>query len=352
LRPANLAPTRAEIVAGAFWPAWLAAAVALPFLFTSSYFASLGVLFGTYVAINLMWTLVLSTAGIFSFATLAFFGAGAYAAAKVGGGYVDIAASAEQGSLWLMLVAAVAAGAVLGLVVGAPTIRLRGVYFALFTFGLVELFRAIVLQEPWLGTATGLNGNAQFTAADISTDKGRLANYFVSMGLVAFALVVFWAVDRGRLGLLLRTARESEPVAFAMGIGVVRARLAVFVISSATLGVVGWGYAGIYGSVSPTVFSFEALLVLFSMLIIGGLGSARGVVIGVAVVIGVQETFVGWGPMRFVLVGCILLIVTLFTENGIAGLPYQLARWRRTQRLRSSAGRINGGSHPAQSTTP
>ena len=109
---------------------------------------------------NLMWMLVIGTAGIYSFATVAVVGACAYLGAYISGGSqagADIA-GARSLNVVLMLLAAAAFGALLGAIIAAPTIRLRGVYFALFTIGIAEVLRAIVKQQEVFGRSEGLFG--------------------------------------------------------------------------------------------------------------------------------------------------------------------------------------------------
>jgi branched-chain amino acid transport system permease protein len=314
-----------RLLGSAFWPATGAAAIALPFIFTSGYFASIAVIAWLYIAINLMWTLVLGTAGIYSFATLAIVGAAAYVAAYVGAGARTLEFEQAGWPIWAMLLVAVGTGALAGLLVAAPAIRLRGVYFALLTFGLVELCRAFALNSDTLGKATGLTRTNRFLSGEaLRGDQARLTHYFVAVGVAALALLVYWSIDRGRLGLLLRTARESEPLARVLGIDVTLARLGVFVISSAVLGLIGGIYTGIYGSVSPTIFAFDTLLLLFAMMVIGGVGSARGVVLGVCALLLVDQKLLELGAMRMVVIAGIMLLIVLVAPAGLAGIPDQL----------------------------
>ena len=329
-----------RLLGSAFWPATGVAAIVLPFILTSGYFASIAVIAGLYIAINLMWTLVLGTAGIYSFATVVIVGVAAYAAAYVGAGARTLEFEQAGWPIWAMLLVAVGTGAVAGLLVAAPAIRLRGVYFALLTFGLVELCRAFVLNSNAFGKATGLARTNRLVASEeLGGDQARLTHYFVAVGVAAVALLVYWSIDRGRLGLLLRTARESEPIARGLGIDVTLARLAVFVISSAVLGLVGGIYTGIYGSVSPTIFAFDTLLLLFAMMVIGGVGSARGVVLGVVALLLVDQKLLGLGALRMVVIAGIMLLIVLVAPAGLAGLPDQLRATaaRRAARREASA---------------
>jgi branched-chain amino acid transport system permease protein len=284
-------------------------------------------LFGLYGAINLMWGLVIGTAGILSFATLAIVGVGAYLST-----YLSI----NYGWHWPEAFAiSVVAGAVLGAIVAAPAIRLRGVYFALLTFGLVELFRSYASLSSELGQAYGLFGTASFVPEHLDqTRTGSIIAYYAAAGLLVVALLVHWAIDRGRLGLLLRTARESEPVARAVGIDVVRARFAVFVVSSGVLGLTGAFYASYYRGVSPSIFDFGKVLLLFAMMVVGGMGTARGVLIGTALLLFIEQHFLTAGPSRFIAIGGLMLVVTLVTERGLDGLPDQARDWLRTRGAR------------------
>jgi branched-chain amino acid transport system permease protein len=324
-----------RLAGSAFWPAAFTAAIVLPFVITSDYFTSIAVLAGLYIAINLMWTLVLGTAGIYSFATLAIVGVAAYAAAYVGAGSRTLEFEQEGWPIWAMLLVAGGIGTVFGLLVAAPAIRLRGVYFALLTFGLVELCRSFVLNSDTFGKATGLSRTNRFVpSGDLGTDRARLTLYFIAMGIAVFALLVYWAIDRGKLGLLLRAARESEPLSRSLGIDVSLARMAVFAISSAVLGLIGGMYTGIYGSISPTIFAFDTLLLLFAMMVVGGLRSDRGVILGVCALLLIDQKLLGLGAMRLIVIGCIMLVIVLFAHGGLAGLPDQIARAVRRRRLR------------------
>jgi branched-chain amino acid transport system permease protein len=329
-----------------FWGGSLAAALILFFfVYDSNSFAGHWVILSLYVSINLMWMLVIGTAGIYSFATLAVVGACAYLAAFISGGSqagTDVA-GARSLNVVLMLLGAAAFGALLGALIASPTIRLRGVYFALFTIGLVEVARAIVRQYEVFGKSQGLAGASRFLRADqIGSEDARAIHFFIGLALIAFCLLVYRFVDGGRLGLLLRTARESEGVAKALGIDVVRARFAVFIISSAVLGLIGGFYTGFYGSVSLPIFSFNTLLLLLAMIVVGGLGSAKGAVIGTALLLYIDVTYADLDTpaWRFLWIGIIMFAVTLGTTRGLVGLPSQLHAYWERRRARQAPGEV------------
>jgi branched-chain amino acid transport system permease protein len=337
----------------AFWGGCLAAAFILFFVvYDNNNFAGHWNIFSLYVSINLMWMLVIGTAGIYSFATVGVVGACAYFGSYISGGSqagTDIA-GARSLNVTLMLLGAAAFGALLGALVAAPTIRLRGVYFALFTIGLAEVGRAIVKQHDALGSAEGLFGGARFLKdSQTTTETGRNILFFVGLALIIFCLLVYRFVDSGRLGLLLRTARESEGVARGLGVDVVRARFAVFIISSAVLGLVGGYYVGFYGGTSLTIFDFNTLLLLLAMIVVGGIGSAKGAVLGTALLLFIDRTYadIDNPPWRFVWIGIIMFAITLGTTRGVVGLPAQIRGYVQRRRARRSP-----GGEPEPTPTP
>jgi branched-chain amino acid transport system permease protein len=303
-----------------FWTSMLLIGLFLPLTFGGLGFLSDLALFAVYASANLMWSLVLGTAGIYSFATFAIVGASGYVAA-----YLSVA----HGWPWpAMLVAGTIAGLVLGLVVTIPAVRLRGVYFALLTFGLASLFSSYAAVTDALGGAQGLYGAGSFIPdADVGTRTGALIGSYAGLLLLVLAVIVHRVVDDGRLGLLLRTARESEPFAQALGIDIVRARLTVLAISSAVLGLVGAFYVCFYRGISPGIFDFGTLLLLFAMIVVGGIGSRRGVLLGTAVLLFISEYFLQSGPARLIAIALLMLLVTLFATRGLVGIPEQLREW-------------------------
>jgi branched-chain amino acid transport system permease protein len=303
-----------------FWIVMFVVGLFLPLTLGGLGFLSNLGLFTVYASANLMWTLVLGTAGIYSFATLAIVGASGYLAA-----YLSI----SHGWSWpAMLLAGTVAGAVLGLLVTIPAVRLRGVYFALITFGLASLFSSYATVTDQLGGAQGLYGTDSFVPqGDVGTHTGGLIASYAGLLLLSVAIVVHRWIDGGRLGLLLRTARESESFAQALGIDVVRARLALLSISSAVLGLVGAFYVCFYRGISPGIFDIGTLLLLFAMIVVGGLGSRRGVLLGTGVLLFIDEYFLQSGPARLIAIAVLMLVVTLYTRRGLVGIPEQVRAW-------------------------
>lgn len=294
-------------------------------------------IFCIFSAINLLWTLIIGTAGIFSLATLAVVGIGGYASAAL---------NVYFGLPWpLMFVAGGLAGFIVGGFLALPSTRLDGLYYALLTMGLAEICRVFVQQLKALTAYNGsINNVGSFIPEAWQLQRpGLLLGFAGAFVLLLMALLVFRIVNSERLGMLLQTAREDEAFAEATGIDFRRARMQVFLISSAGLGVIGAFYAQFYGSISPSVFSLDQLMLLFAMIVIGGLGRAEGAVIGTAIVVLIDKGLLNMGPLRILLVAGIMLVVTLWTNDGLAGARAQFHGWRRRKQSEARARRSEKG---------
>lgn len=310
-------------------------ALAAPFLGNSA--LTVASIFCIFSAINVLWTLIIGTAGIFSLATLAVVGIGAYASAAL---------NVYLGLPWpLMFLAGGLAGLVVGGLLALPSTRLDGLYYALLTMGLAEICRVFVQQLKALTAQNGsINSVAGFIPEAWQLQRpGLLLGFAGAFVLLLAALLVFRIVNSERLGLLLQTAREDEAFAEANGIDYRRARMQVFLVSSAGLGVIGAFYAQFYGSISPAIFSLDQLMLLFAMIVIGGLGRAEGAVIGTAIVVLIDKGLLDLGPARILLVAAIMLGVTLWTHDGIAGARAQFRGWRHRKQSEARARRSEKG---------
>ena len=313
-------------------------AVVTPFLSNSA--ITVASVFCIYAAINVLWTLIVGTAGIFSLATLAVVGAS---------GYVAAAANVYLGVPWpFMLLIGPAVGFVFGAILAAPSTRLDGLYYALLTMGVAEICRVFVIQLKAL-TQTGgaVTQVDSFIPEEWFLQRpGLLLGFAGAFLLLLGALLVWRLVNSERLGMLLRvarTSREDEAFAEAVGIDFRRARLWVFVISSAALGVIGAFYAMYYRSISPQIFSLDQLLLLFAMMVIGGLGRADGAVVGAAIVTLIDKGFVELGPIRIIIVAAIMIGVTIFAREGLMGARDQFRDYRKRKAGERRARRTEKG---------
>lgn len=303
-------------------------------------------IFGIYAAINVIWLLVIGTAGIFSLATLAVVGTAAYGAA-----YLSIHAGLPW---WGMIAVGPVFGLLFGVVIAIPATRIDGFYYALLTLGLTELCRVYVVQSQALGSATnGLYGADGILPDGASLRAQLVVSYYAAVILLVAALALFRLVNGQRLGRLLRASPERrEAFAQALGVDYRTARIKVFLISSAALGVVGGFYAVNFRGVSPSLFSMDSLLLLLAMVVIGGIGRPEGAVLGTAIVVAIDRLLIGLGPLRLILVGVIMIGTVLFLHNGLVGIKQQFRNWRDRKRSEHRAKRdIRGGEYMPEEAT-
>lgn len=279
-------------------------------------------IFAIYAAINIMWALIMGSAGVFSLGTLAIVGTGGFIAGRV---------ALETGlPWWSMLVVGALVGAVMGTAIGVPAQRLDGMYYALLTLGVVEVVRTYFRQSRGFGSASGgLIGLPTFVSREqVFSIEGLRIRLLVALIPLILILVLYRWLEGRRLGLLLRTTRDSEAFGDAIGVDLVRIRLSLFVISSTALGMVGGFLASYNRSMAPSIFDISLLLLMFAMIVVGGVGSAEGVVIGTALVVFVNNGLISFGPVRIIGIGVAVVLVALFTKAGLYGIPAQYRRWR------------------------
>jgi branched-chain amino acid transport system permease protein len=309
--------------------------VATPFL--PDQMIGIAAIFCIFSAINIVWTLIIGAAGIFSLATMAVVGLCGYAAA---------AANVYLGLPWpLMMPVGALVGLVFGLVLALPSTRLDGLYYALLTLGIAEICRVSISQIKSLAPSnSSINNVASFIPAAWHLQRpGLLLGFAASFLLLLAALLVFRLVNSERLGLLLQSAREDEAFSEAIGIDYRRARWWVFVLASSALGAIGAFYAMFYRSISLAVFSLDQLLLLFAMIVIGGLGRSEGAVLGTAIVVLIDKGLIGLGPLRIILVTAVMIVVALTARDGLAGAKAQFRAFRNRKKSERRAARTEKG---------
>jgi branched-chain amino acid transport system permease protein len=260
--------------------------------------------------------LVLGYGGMVSFGHAAFFGAGAY--------IVGILAFEGVTSLWIAWPLAIGVAALAALVVGAISLRTRGVYFIMITLAFAQMTYYVFVSLKAYGGDDGLTLPSRSTGLGVS-----LANDFVWYYMVLFLLAaVLFLLHRllaSRFGRVIEAIRENETRAVALGYPVYRFQLLCFVISGAIAGLAGALIANQTGYVGPSLLHWVQSGTLMIMVILGGVGRFWGGAIGAAVLLILEEIFSGsslLGPYALhwqLPVGIILLAVVLFAPRGIAG---------------------------------
>ena len=302
----------------------LIAGFVLPHLLRQ-YFLFLGNILMMYAVLALGLDILLGWAGQFAFAHIAFFGIGTYATALL---------HARLGVPFViaMPLAALLAG-LIGLLIGFPATRLRTVYLALATFAFAEgaqwVFNA---WDKVTGGADGLRISAP-TVFGYATGTDPTA-FPVMAAILALMIAATMYLTTSRLGRAMCAVRESEHVAAASGIDVRGTKIWAFAISAVYAGVAGGMYTLFQSFVNPEVFGFSQIVLLLSMVVVGGLGSIPGALIGVALLGLLPEIM--RTTMRSLLIwqefayGVILILVIMFMPRGIWGMIVALRNRKRT----------------------
>jgi branched-chain amino acid transport system permease protein len=263
-----------------------------------------------YVILAVAWTLFSAPTGYMSLATAAFYGLGFYMAAVFSG----------RMSFALIIIVAGAIGFVVALGVGALTLRLRGVYFAIFTFALVLLVQNVVLEVERVVTHT----RGRFVQI-----MSPSTTYYAMLIVVALTLVTGVLIRRSRYGLALQSIGEYEEAAAHSGINVVRTKVLTFGVSAIFMGMAGAIVATQRTYIDPYIaFDLNQSFLPVVMAMFGGMGSLVGPVIGGALFTEIQEQLQTRFPNLFLLiVGVVLILAITFMPNGILGIAQQGWRW-------------------------
>ncbi|MEX0679381.1 MAG: branched-chain amino acid ABC transporter permease [Pirellulales bacterium] len=286
------------------WPLYLAVLVLYPLLVYPEHvlFEWTGISIGMqltylfiYAILALGLNVVVGYTGILHLGIAAFFGIGAYIA-----GILAVPAYPFQFPFWLTLVLSTAGAALLGILLGAPTLRLRGDYVAIVTLGFGEVTRFTLrnLEEITAGTR-GLNpvpppelpraleGPLGLLGIEPDWALDYRLFYFLALGLLVAVIRLLRNLERSRLGRAWIAIREDELAATCMGINAARVKLSAFALGCGLAGMAGCLYATTLTSTAgPDAFDFNRSVLMLCCVILGGLGSVRGTLLGVLLLIG------------------------------------------------------------------
>jgi branched-chain amino acid transport system permease protein len=270
-----------------------------------------------YIIITVSWTMFSGPTGYISLAAAAFFGAGVYTSALLG--FVL--------PLPLVIVIGGLSSACLALLVGALTLRLRGIYFVMFTFGLVELLLHFILW--WEVNITGTTGRVVPTVANTTV-------FYTLLLILTVLLLTVYLIRRSRYGLALQSIGEYEEAAAHTGINVTALKISTFTISAFFMGAAGaimatrWTYIDPKIAFNPLISFLPVLMAIF-----GGIGQLFGPILGAAIFTYLEEILITRFPYHYMLIfGIIMLISILYLPEGLVGLVQKL--WKRIARTNNA----------------
>lgn len=270
---------------------------------------------GLYVLLGLGLNIVVGFAGLLDLGYVAFFAIGSYT--------VAILTSPELGffelSFWSALPVAVLLGAVSGVLLGIPVLKMRGDYLAIATLGFGEIIRILVLSDflrPWLGGAQGIGKIPKAGLGGFEFGTPQELYYLILAGclLVGF---VSWRLRDSRIGRAWMAVREDEDVAQAMGINLVGTKLLAFATGAAFSALSGAIFATKLGSVYPHSFNVMISINILCLIIVGGMGSIPGVIVGAAALVGLPELLREFAEYRLLVYGAALVAMMLLKPEGL-----------------------------------
>jgi branched-chain amino acid transport system permease protein len=303
----------------------LAALLALvPFVTGTRYIITQMTLFFIWAIVVTQWNLVLGVAGIFSLAQMALFAVGAYATAM-------LAYYFAFPLIFAMPAAALVTVAV-SVVIGLACLRLRGPYVALLTLAIAQVIYLVVVNDtacftnppsgclPLFGGVRGFSRFGDLGFRSLLGSKFYVAHYYVGLGLAVLAVMFSIFIIRGPLGLAFRALRDNPGYAMSRGISRFKYQLWVFGLSAFFTGLAGAFYAAQFGVVGPIVFSLAMLLFLLSMIVVGGMGTIWGPLLGAALLMLADEGMREFGDWRDIGLGLVLAAFVILLPRGLAGL--------------------------------
>ena len=293
----------------------LAALVVLP-LITNDFIGQVMILVALYILMSTGLHIELGLAGLVDLGFVAFYAIGAYTVALLCSESPIAIASL---SFWAALPIAILVAALAGLLFGLPVLRVRGDYLALATLGLGEIIRVLVVSDMLTPTLGGSQGIIAIRRPEIGVYilNTPLKLYFFALALAGVAALVSHLLRSSWVGRAWLAIREDEEVAQGLGIDLVAVKLLAYTIGAAFAGAAGAVFAVLIGAVYPHSFQLLISVNLLAILVIGGLGSLPGVVIGALVLIGLPELFREFGEFRYLFYGLALVTIVHFRPDGL-----------------------------------
>ncbi|HEU6443060.1 MAG TPA: branched-chain amino acid ABC transporter permease [Microvirga sp.] len=285
----------------------LAALLAAPFFFYPIFLMSI-LCFALFAC---AFNLLIGYVGLLSFGHAAFFGGAAYFTAHA----VKVWGWEPLSGILL----GVAGAAAMGLVIGFLAIRRQGIYFAMITLALSQMFAFICLQAPFTHGEDGIQGVPRGHLLGLIDLNQPHAMYYLTLAIFLFGLFAIWRIVNSPFGNILKAIRENERRAVSLGYRVDRYKLGAFVMSAALAGLAGGTKAIVFQFATLTDVQWQMSGEVILMTLLGGIGTMIGPIVGAALVIALQNYLASSQFPVTVLIGIIFVICVLLFRRGIVG---------------------------------
>lgn len=282
-------------------------ALAMPWL-VSGYAMSVAVTIVTFAILGLGLNVVVGYAGLLDLGYAAFFAIGAYTSSLLQL-YVHL-------SFWATLPIALVAAAISGCIIGYPTLRLRSDYLAIVTLGFGEIVRITVTN---LGITGGPNGLYGIPAASLFGLQVISANaqYYLGLVFLAVAVVGTGLLSRSRLGRAWRSLKEDESASEAVGVPTVKVKLLAYVMGAMVGALAGMFFSARFGTVDPSSFTYNTSVMILIVVVVGGMGSIPGMILGAVIVIALPEVLRPISDFRLLIFALALVALMLARPQGL-----------------------------------
>jgi branched-chain amino acid transport system permease protein len=302
-----------------------------PFIF-SMYQTNIMITGLIYVMLGLGLNIVVGLAGLLDLGYVAFYAVGAYTYALLNHHFGM--------SFWTVLPIGAGMGAFFGVLLGFPVLRLRGDYLAIVTLGFGEIIRLIL--ENWNEFSFGPSGIANiprpsFFGIQLSLQDATIYIYYLMIVLVIFTIFVVERLQNSRIGRAWIALREDEVACEAMGIDKRKTKLTAFALGATWAGMAGVIFAAKTTFINPASFTIWESIIILCIVVLGGMGSIAGVIVGALILILLPEYLRAFSEYRMLLFGAMLVLMMVFRPGGI------VSEVRRTYKFES--GQNNNGKN-------
>jgi branched-chain amino acid transport system permease protein len=274
---------------------------------------------GAYVLLAIGLNVVVGQAGLLDLGYVAFFAIGAYALA--------IFATNHGWDFWEVLPVGIIIAAAAGVILGAPTLRLRGDYLAIVTLGFGEIIRITANNLDWTGGPRGISPIPHppsvdgFEIGDVKPLKYGVIDarpyYYLLLVLIILVIILVKRLEKSRVGRAWAAIREDEDAAELMGVPTFKFKIAAFVIGAGIGGSAGVVFASQTTSITPVNFPFILSALILCAVVLGGSGNLVGVIVGAFIIAWLPERFRGFAEYRMLVFGAALVLMMILRPEGL-----------------------------------
>jgi branched-chain amino acid transport system permease protein len=283
-------------------------------LWTGQYYMQVFTIAFYYVVLASSWNLIAGYTGQFSLAHHAFAAIGGYTSA--------LWVTHTGFPIWMGIIGALLSSTLMGFILGILCLRMRAIYLAIATWAFAESVRIFISMTYKL-----TRGDLGLAVPKLFLGTGRaVACYYLFLGLAAVTVLFLLIINHSKMGYYLRAIRDDEMVARVMGINTTRWKIFSFIISSGIAGIAGAFYGHYNGLLTPVMVDFNEMALIVIMVVIGGIRSIAGPIIGAIFIEILTETFRGFGEIRMVVFALAVIAIARLYNEGAMGIVKQLTQ--------------------------